>query len=155
MVLDSIKFGAIGAGAGILLGFWSGWSLGTGHIQSKWDRAENEARDLQVKLYDQAIDALIKSQQVVAARESELAGERELSQRREDELREQIQQSETVRTIVREVPANCPVVECYVPDLHERVRLFNAGISNTSATIPVATPADSGDGEVPGADDTP
>ena len=145
-----MKLALIGSVAGALLGWW----LGTNYVEGKWAKSENAALKQQQVLYDEAIAELGEANQRVLDQQLELANTKQDNAKREDELRQQIRESNTIELVEVEVPADCPAVHCPKPDLSERVRLFNAGINNTVPALPVTGETGSSDAGVPAADDT-
>lgn len=137
-----LKIGALVGSIGI------GWWLGSGMKQAQWDRAENKALNAQIALRidaEQERDVSTAKTRKALLRLSEAETE---SVRLSDELQTEINRAPVVRTVRIETPADCPVVECAVPDVSLHFRLFNCGINNSCEAVPDAGIPDHGDGGV-------
>ncbi len=126
---------------GLALAFYLGWSIGGKLVENKWNEAENKALEEQIELTNKALAArdLLQADienALLRLTESE-AARLTLSNR----LQEEIDREPIIRTITREVPADCPVCACPVIDAGPYFRLWNRAIRREagSADIPAIT----------------
>ena len=112
-----------------------GWWLGSGMKQAQWDRAENKALQAQIAL---RIDAEAERDLSTAnTREAllRLSEAEDESVRLSDELQSEINKAPVIQTVRIETTADCPVVDCAVPDVGVHFRLFNCGINNSCEAV--------------------
>lgn len=128
-----MKLAAIGAIAGVLLGWW----LGTNHVEGQWAKTDNRALTEQTRLYDEAIRENRVLNDRVATALFGLSISEENAQRAKDELQAEIDKEPLVRTIVLD-----SISECFVPDVKRHFRLWNCGISNSCQTLPGTSQTD-------------
>lgn len=128
-----------------------GWWLGTNHVEGKWAKADNKALTIQRELTADALrDNRVLNLQVEGTL-SQLAISEEEAQRAKDELQTEIDKAPLVNTVIPEVPANCPEIKCYVPDVERHFRLWNCGIGHSCQALHPAGQAGHSDAFVPGA----
>ena len=120
-----LKIGALAGAISV------GWWLGSGMKQAQWDRAENKALETQIQLRldaEEDRDASSAKTRNALLRLSEAESD---AVRLADELQTEINKGPVIKTVRVSVPANCPAVECSIPDAGRHYRLFNCGINNS------------------------
>jgi len=112
-----------------------GWWLGSGMKQAQWDRSENEALREQIALRIEAEEDRDISSAKTREASIKLSEAEDEAVRLSDELQTEINKAPVVRTVRITTPADCPVVECDVPDAGLHFRLFNCGINNSCEAV--------------------